>query len=86
MTKIRSTLAECKTNRERVLWYLFTQGPLTPLHAMIEWQDGHLASRIDELRGEGWYIHTTMRVAANGKRYAEYALDVYDAYRPRHAA
>ena len=71
-TTIRDNFQACKTNRERVLFYLLNHGPITPMRAAMEWHEGHLASRIDELRCEGWGIATTIKRTESGRRYAEY--------------
>lgn len=71
-TQIRDNFNACKTNRERVLFYLLNHGPITPMRAAMEWHEGHLASRIDELRREGWDIRTTIKYTESGRKYAEY--------------
>lgn len=54
---------------ERVLRHLRDYGSLTALEAMSDYGIMHLASRIDELRKDGWPIQT---VPVKGKnRYGE---------------
>jgi hypothetical protein len=52
---------------------MLKRGPVTPMDALREAGCMRLASRINELRGEGHRI-TSRMVTNNGKRYAEYHL------------
>jgi hypothetical protein len=49
------------------------RGKITPLEALHNFGCFRLASRINELRKEGYEIKTTM-VEQNGKMFAEYSL------------
>ena len=76
---------------ERVLRHLRDFGSLTALEAMSDYGIMHLASRIDELRKDGWPIQT---VPVQGKNrygekttYARYVLLARNmASAPREAA
>lgn len=57
-----------------ILSHLLTPAALTTSQALSVYGIGRLASRIDELRQEGWPIVTTMFPVGNGKRYAAYSL------------
>lgn len=73
-TRIRSSLKDCQTNRERVLTYIANHDEITPLLAFSEWQETRLATYIFELREEGWEIESILRRADSGKLYAAYRL------------
>lgn len=57
--------------RESIKWHLLTKGSITPIEALKEYGCFRLASRISELRKEGWDIETEH--PAHG-RYAIYRL------------
>lgn len=66
-----------KTQRELVLEWLQKHGKITSLEAMMELGVGRLASRIWELKEEGYPITMTM-VYKNRKRYGVYTLEGTD--------
>lgn len=73
-TAIQTSQAQCQSNRERALTYLFNHGSITPLLANAEWSEMRLAARIEELRNEGWGITTWIRYSDAGQKYAEYTF------------
>lgn len=66
-----------KTQCELVLEWLQKYGKITSLEAMMELGVGRLASRIWELKEEGYPITMTM-VYKNRKRYGVYTLEGTD--------
>ena len=64
--------------RDRVIRHLMDWGSLTALEALREYGIMHLASRIDELRKDGWPIQTVPMTDKNryGEKvtYAKYVL------------
>jgi hypothetical protein len=67
------------SQREKILKYLLTGRPLTPLQALNWWGCMRLGGRIWELRDQGYAITTTTKAVKNrdGKRcyVAEYRLE-----------
>lgn len=63
---------------ERILAHMETEGSITPLTALKEYGIMRLASRICDLKREGYDIEKTMETAQNryGEpvRYARYSL------------
>lgn len=57
--------------REKIRWHLLTKGSITPVDALKLYGCFRLASRISELRKEGWEIETETHV---GIPYAIYRL------------
>ncbi|MCA2979348.1 MAG: hypothetical protein INH37_13755 [Myxococcaceae bacterium] len=57
-----------------ILKHLREVGTISPLEARHVYGIERLASRIDELRQEGYRISTAMKRDPMGKRYAEYRL------------
>ena len=49
---------------------------INPLMALSEWGVFRLAARVKNLREQGYDIATNMKKSANGKRFAEYKLEV----------
>lgn len=66
-----------KTQCEMVLEWLQKHGRITSLEAMVELGVGRLASRIWDLKKEGYPITMTM-VYKNRKRYGVYTLEGTD--------
>ena len=60
------------TQNQAVLRHL-KRGPLTSWVAIHKYRILRVASRIAELRGDGWNIDTEM-VSSGKKRYAKYIL------------
>lgn len=54
-----------KTQNEKIIWYLTDVGPLTQLDAMKDLGIARLASRINELRNEGYQIESTRKAVKN---------------------
>lgn len=65
------------TQREQVLEHLHKYGSISQLEARHVYRIQRLASRIDELRQDGFQIETYRKKDARGERYAEYALSPY---------
>ena len=70
-------MAKQKTQHDLVLEWLQKHGRITSLEAMVELGVGRLASRICELKKEGYPITMTM-VYRNRKRYGVYELEGTD--------
>jgi hypothetical protein len=62
------------SQRETVLNHLQKHGSLTSCEAEIVYKIRRLASRIDELRKEGWPIESLRQQDATGQRYVRYKL------------
>lgn len=60
--------------KQTILKHLRDMGTISPLEARHVYGIERLASRIDELRQEGYRITTSMKRDPMGKRYAEYRL------------
>jgi len=69
-----TTVEKPATQKEHVLAHLQDKGAISPWVALGVYGIFRLASRIDELRQEGYEIQTNMKKDARGKRYAEYVL------------
>lgn len=67
-------MASVKTQRDRVLEWLYKHGELTTREAVIELGIMSLPKRIEELRKLGHDIKTDYRTTANGARYGVYSL------------
>jgi hypothetical protein len=67
-------MASVKTQRDRVLEWLYKHGELTTREAVIELGIMSLPKRIEELRKAGHAIRTDYRTSANGARYGVYSL------------
>lgn len=59
--------------KDQVLMHMRKVGAITPLEALRKFNCWRLASRIKELKRDGWLINSTM-VKRHGKRYASYSL------------
>jgi len=57
-----------------VLFHLRNIGPLTPLEALQKYGIMRVASRINDLRRDGYNI-TTVMTEQSGKRFAKYILE-----------
>ena len=66
------------TQCERIVQYLETEGSITPLDALREFGCMRLASRITDLKRQGYYISKKMETSKNKAgetvRYARYRL------------
>jgi hypothetical protein len=62
-----------KTQNDRILAYLLKGKSLTPIGALSMFGCFRLASRIRDLKNEGWTIRTEF-IKRNGKRYANYYM------------
>jgi hypothetical protein len=60
------------SQRQTIISHMKRYGSISPLEARHVHGIERLASRIDELRQEGFQIVTTMKRDAKGKRYASY--------------
>ena len=63
-----------KSQTHDILVHLFSQGPLTPMDALVRYGCFRLGARIHELRMLGVPIVTKI-IKQGGKRYAEYRLE-----------
>lgn len=63
-----------KTQRDRVLEWLRTNGELTTREAVTELNVMSLTKRISELRRDGIGIRTEWRKSSNGAKYGVYSL------------
>jgi hypothetical protein len=72
MTTSRKPL-QARTQSARIIDYLATGKPLTPLLALRRWGVFRLSGRIFELREDGHDIRTE-RVTRRGKTFASYTL------------
>ena len=63
-----------KTQRDRVLDWLRTNGELTTREAVTELNVMRLTKRISELRRDGIGIKTEWRTSTNGAKYGVYSL------------
>lgn len=61
------------SQNQDILDYLWEGNTITPLEALEMFNCFRLASRINDLRREGYEIETR-NVEGNGKKYAEYKL------------
>jgi hypothetical protein len=62
-----------KTQNEQILTFLKKGKKLTPLQALDKFQCFRVASRVNELRDQGYNIKTEM-ISRGKKRYAQYSL------------
>lgn len=63
-----------KTQRDRVLEWLRTNGELTTREAVAELNVMSLTKRISELRRDGIVIRTEWRKSSTGAKYGVYSL------------
>ena len=52
---------------------------LTAMEALDRFRCFRLAARVNDLRRDGWDIHSRM-TTRNGKRFAVYWMDIHDQY------
>ena len=62
------------TQLEIVNHHLATHGRITPLEAHSNYRIWRLAAVIHKLKQRGLDIHSTLKVAPSGNRYAVYSL------------
>lgn len=62
------------TQKQTLLRHLKRRKTISSFEALMVYGIARLASRIDELRQEGWDIETIMKRDETGKRYARYRL------------
>ena len=67
-------MASVKTQRNRVLEWLYRHGELTTRDAVVELGIMSLPKRIEELRKSGHAIKTEYRTSKNGARYGVYSF------------
>ena len=67
-------MASVKTQRDRVLEWLYRHGELTTRDAVVELGIMSLPKRIEELRKSGHAIKTEYRTSKNGTRYGVYSF------------
>jgi hypothetical protein len=61
-------------SQKQVLLKHLKRRTISQYEALLVYGIARLASRIDELRQEGWNIETMMKRDDRGKRYARYRL------------
>lgn len=64
-----------RTQRDKILSYLRTNGTLTVREAITELNIMSAPKRIEELRKEGYVIPLEWRQTATGSRYGVYRLE-----------
>ncbi len=64
----------CSINPKRPLDMAEKREPITAIQALAHIRCMRLAARIDELRHEGYAIHTEMITVGSGKQVARYVL------------
>lgn len=62
------------TQKETILKHLKRKKTLSSFEALLVYGITRLASRVDELRKDGWNIETVMKKDEKGKRYARYRM------------
>ena len=62
------------SQEQDIIYHLRNIGPITPLEALNLYGCFRIASRINELRQQGYDINTTI-VSDGNKRYASYSLE-----------
>lgn len=62
------------TQKETLLRHLKRKKTISQYEALLVYGIARLASRIDELRKDGWSIETIMKTDEKGKRYARYRM------------
>ena len=62
------------TQKEMIKAHLLSGQKITPLEALHQFGCMSLAQRINELKGEGMHINSTLKKVANDKHVAEYQL------------
>lgn len=63
-------------SQKEVLLKHLKRKTISQYEALLVYGIARLASRIDELRKEGWPIQTVMKRDNNGKRYARYRMSL----------
>jgi hypothetical protein len=63
-----------KSQNKTIIQHLKTYGSISPLEAQSNYSIWRLAAVIYRLKGSGHIISTTMKVAPNRAKYAEYRL------------
>lgn len=61
------------TQKEIVINHIERYGSITPLEALTRYGIMRLASRVNDLRNEGWCIQSTMK-QHDGRKYASYSM------------
>jgi len=64
-----------KSQNEQILIDLLKGKKINPLMALSKYNCFRLASRINDLRSDGYSIETRMMNNSDGKRFAEYYLE-----------
>lgn len=65
-----------KTKRAKILAYLQSGRPLTPMQAITWWKATRLADDVYQLKKKGYVIYTEMVKGKSGGKYARYHMDV----------
>ena len=66
------------TQREEILNHLQSGGYITPIEALEWFGCFRLASRISELKKEGYPIQSKMVLNRYGKKFSRYSLEIED--------
>ena len=62
------------TKSDKVMYHINQYGSITPLEALTRYGIMRLASRVNDLRNEGFRIVSDMKVH-DGRRYASYRME-----------
>lgn len=76
MSNVNLNEDECKSQKKMILAYLKTGKSLTQMEALHRFGCFRLASRINDLRNDGWGVITEKIKLASGKIVACYQLPV----------
>ena len=76
MANVNLNEKESRSQKQQILAYLNTGKSLTQMEALYRFGCFRLASRINEIRNEGWYVLTEKIKLPNGKIVACYRLPI----------
>lgn len=79
MANVNLNENECQSQKKRILAYLQTGKSLTQMEALFNFGCFRLASRICELRDDGWGIKSESIKLDNGKIVSSYRLPLENA-------
>ena len=75
MANINENAASSATQREKILDYMLAGNSITAIEALNLFGCFRLASRISDIRSDGYIVYKTMvKDDKSGKRYAQYSL------------
>ena len=79
MANVNLNEVECKSQKSQILAYLRTGKSLTQMEALHMFGCFRLASRINDLRNDGWGIKSESIKLDNGKIVSSYRLPLENA-------